>query len=64
MSLTADLKEYIQNSVPDFQKVAYKIKQNWQLPKGKETSGKFSGYWLGKHWALDNEETQTEKKAF
>lgn len=62
--LTADLKEYIQNSIPDFQKVTYKITQNWHLSKGKETSGKLSGYWIGKHWALDNKETQNEKKPF
>lgn len=59
--LTADTKEYIQNSIPDFWKVTYKIKQKWHLPKGKEATRKCCEYWIEKHWASDNKEPQTEK---
>lgn len=44
--LTADTTEYIQNSIPDFGKITYKIKQKWHLPKGKETTRKFCEYWI------------------
>lgn len=62
--LTADTTEYIQNSIPDFGKITYKIKQKWHLPKGKETTRKFCEYWIDQALSLGQQRTSDRKEPF